>query len=107
MKIKKAWLLSTDGGAVRLTSLEGKELSLQTMYPFVGATCSTIEHVGLEKGVDMWVDEDGIGKELEYNQTATDAYRKAFPGVPDLHIVGNAIITDNTKAGNYLDKLYV
>lgn len=106
MKVKKAWFIGTDGTVRQLTELEGKELSLKAMYPIIG--CDIVEHVGLKKGVDMWVDEEGLLKgEFVINQKATLLYQGAypdsiFPPVEELVIVGNAIVTDNTKAGDYL-----
>lgn len=106
MKIKKCWLVSVDGSVTRLTKFENKELSLKDMYATIG--CQMIEHVGLKKGVDMWVDEEGllISNPI-MNHKATALYREAyknsvFLSSSELAIFGNAIITDNTKAGDYL-----
>lgn len=103
MKIKKAWYLGADYEMKRLFELEGKELSLKAMYPIIG--CTTVEHVGLGKGVDMWVDEEGLLKGYPVqNMRATEKYRAAYPQIAREHlaIFGNAIITDNTKAGDYI-----
>lgn len=105
MKVKKAWLIDFDGAVKQLPELEGKEISLKAMYPIVGNGCHIIEHVGLKKGVDMWVDEEGLLKENVINRYATALYRNAYPNVPDpseLVIVGRAIVTDNTKAGDFI-----
>lgn len=104
MKVSKAYYVGTSGSVLRLESLEGKELSLKAMYKFIGPDCHTIEHVGLKKGVDMWVDENGLaGEDIIINKKATQIYRDAYPHIaPDaLFIVGNVIITDNTKAGAF------
>jgi hypothetical protein len=104
MKVKKAWLIDFYG-IERLPQLEGKELSLKAMYPIVGNGCHTIEHVGLKKGVDMWVDEEGLLKDGNViNRIATGMYRAAYPHVDpaELGIVGRAIVTDNTKKGDYI-----
>lgn len=105
MKVKKAFLIDLYG-IKRLPELEGKELSLRDMYPIVGNECRTIEHVGLKKGVDMWVDEDGLGKDNVLNRIATAMYRRAYSpnifDVSELAIVGRAIVTDNTKAGDFI-----
>ncbi len=56
----------------------------------------------------MWVDEEGLLKnDFVINQKATLLYQGAypdsiFPPVEELIIVGNAIVTDNTKAGNFM-----
>jgi len=94
MKIKKAWLIDTSGNITRIPSIEGKEMDFQTMYPLI--KCDTIEHVALKKGVDMWVDEEGLLKPNTVNQKAS--YLCSY----DPQIVGNVIVTDNTKAGDYL-----
>lgn len=102
MEIKKAWLVAVDG-IKRLPELEGKEMDFQTMYPIID--CTTIEHVGLKKGVDMWCDEEGLLKnDFVVNQMASVFYRKAYPHIDpeQLGIVGRAIITDNTKEGNFI-----
>jgi hypothetical protein len=76
------------------------------MYSTIG--CSCIEHVSLKKGVDMWIDEEGLLiDEPLLNHRATALYRAAykdcvFPKPEELAIFGKAIITDNTKAGEYL-----
>ncbi len=103
MKIKKAFFVGTNGVIRRLESLEGKEMSFKEMYPIIG--CDTIEHVGLKKGVDMWCDEEGLMKnDAVLNQNASLMYQAAYPHIDpkELGIVGNAIVTDNTKAGDYL-----
>ncbi len=100
MKTKKAWLVKVGGEVTRLPQIEGKELKLSECYPIIG--CSTIEHVGLKKGVDMWIDEEGLFKNPPVlNWIATDLYRKAYPKIDpkELVIVGDVIITDNTKKG--------
>lgn len=106
MKTKKVWFVGVNGEVKRLTELEGKELSLRTMYPFIGNDCHTIEHVALKKGVDMWVDEEGLLKENFFNARASRYYREAYPHVDpeEIGIVGNAIITDNTKAGTFIER---
>lgn len=106
MKTKKAWFVDMAGRVTRLPELEGKELKLSSMYEKID--CSTIEHVALKKGVDMWIDEEGLMKDLTFvNEKATAMYREAhkdnhFVDLEQLVIVGNAIITDNTKAGDYI-----
>ncbi len=105
MKVKKAWLIEVSGKVTHLTQLEGKEMSFATMYPLIG--CSTIEHVGLGKGVDMWCDEEGLMTyEPVLNPLATFLMRRAYPHVDpsDIGIVGNVIVTDNTKAGEFISK---
>jgi len=85
-----------------LPELQGKELEFKNMYHLI--PCSTIEHVGLKKGVDLWFDEEGMFKNPILNSIATKFYRQAYPHIPaeDLGIVGNAILTDNTKAGDFI-----
>lgn len=106
MKIKKAWFVGVNGTVRQLTELEGQELSLKAMYPIIG--CDIVEHVGLKKGVDMWVDEEGLSKnDFIVNKKATEIYQAAYPNsivppVGELIIVGNVIITDNTKAGDFM-----
>lgn len=107
MKIKKALFIGHDNEIKNLSGLENKELSLKEMYPIIG--CSTIEHVGLGKGVDMWIDEEGLLKsEVIVNTIATRAYRNAYPHIDpqELVIVGNVIITDNTKESDYFNNLF-
>jgi hypothetical protein len=103
MKIKKAYLLTIDGLIRRLPELENKEMMLDDMYRIID--CHTIEHVGLKKGIDLWIDEEGLFQEFpRINPIATKFYREANPLVPfqELGIVGNAILTDNTRAGNFI-----
>lgn len=104
MKIKQAYLVEVGGTITRLPDLEGKELKLATMYPLI--SCDTIEHVGLGRGVDMWVDENGLFSGRGENHVASEMYRDAYPHIPrqELGIVGAVIVTDNTKAGNYIKK---
>lgn len=108
MKIKKTYFVGVDGSIRRTPELEQKELELSVLYPIIG--CTTVEHVGLKKGVDMWIDEEGLLKnDWKLNEKATAMYKDCFPFVSEeakreLAIVGNAIITDNTKAGDYMDK---
>jgi len=107
MKIKKCWLVDLDGSVTRLSQFEGKELSLKDMYSTIG--CRTIEHIGLKKGVDMWIDEEGLLMDSPMmNKKATQMYRYAYKdnfmiNSKDLAIFGKVIITDNTKAGDYLN----
>jgi hypothetical protein len=98
MKIKRAWFLGVDGEIKALPELEGKECNIAKMYPIIG--CDLVEHVGLGKGVDMWVNEEGLYQDpLIMNTRATELYRKAYPLIDprELVIVGNVIVTDNTK----------
>ena len=107
MKTKKMFLIKTDGSITRLPQLEGKELSFSDMYPIIG--CTTIEHIGLKKEVDMWVDEEGLMKsDFVGNRLASKMYQEAYPHISpeDLGVVGNAIVTDNTKAGEYIVGTY-
>lgn len=102
MKIRKAWLLVPGEEPKRIESIEGKEMDFKTMYPLIG--CSTIEHVGLGKGVDMWCDEEGLfASPAIINPRASKLYQNAFPHIDprELGIVGTAIVTDNTKAGAF------
>lgn len=96
--------MSIDGSVRRLPQLEGKECKLQDMYSLIGNGCHIVEHVGLKKGVDMWVDEEGLLKENFLNPKATAYYRAAYPHIDprEIGVVGNAIITDNTKAGSFI-----
>lgn len=105
MKIKKAWFIPAGAGSTanRVNAIEDKEMDFDTMYPII--KCSTIEHVGLKKGVDMWCDEEGLLIDRPVcNIIATHLYRKAYPHVDpsELAIYGNVIITDNTKAGDFI-----
>lgn len=107
MKIKKAWLIDIEGAVTRLPQLENKELSLKDMYPIIGNRCHLVERVQLKKGVDMWVDEEGLLKENTQNNVATFLYRQVYAGVNnvdlnELLVVGNAIIIDNTKTGDFI-----
>ncbi len=105
MKAKKVWFIEANGSKpVALPTLEGKEVTFKELYPIIG--CSTIEHVGLKKGVDMWCDEKGLLIDNPtFNPEATRLYRAAYPHIaPDeLAIFGNVIITDNTKAGTFIN----
>lgn len=97
MKTKRAWFVGFDGQIKRLPEIEGKELNFKDLYPIIG--CDLIEHVGIHKGVDMWVDEEGLLKDnFVVNQKATALYQVAYNS-KELGIVGNVIITDNTKEG--------
>lgn len=105
-KVKKAWFIGTDGERYRLPQFEGREVPLREMYPIIGNGCSIVQLVVLKKGVDMWCDEEGLLKaSFEENGEASELYRKAL-NRPDLGpewstIVGNAIVIDNTKAGDF------
>lgn len=110
MKVKKAWFVPQRGGGqpYRLMEIEGEELSLAALYPFIGNECRTVERVALKKGVDMWVDEEGLLKENAYNPIGSFLYQKAykdavFPNPEELGVVGNAIIIDNTKEGHFME----
>lgn len=104
MKVKKAFFVPIYGKVRQLTELENKELSLSAMYPIIGNDCHIAQLVRLKKGVDMWVDEEGLLKENVLNLKATILYQRAYPDVDpvDLAIVGNAIIVDNTKKGDFM-----
>ncbi len=105
MRAKKVWFIPATPNVVNpLPELENKEISFKELYPIIG--CSTIEHVGLKKGVDMWCDEKGLLIDNPtFNPEATRLYRAAYPHIaPDeLAIFGNVIITDNTKAGTFIN----
>lgn len=98
MKIKRAYFIGYDGLVKTLPSIEGKELDLKDLYILIGNDCSMIEHVSIKKGVDMWVDEEGLLKKNWLNKKATLLYQDAYKN-KELGIVGNAILTDNTKDG--------
>jgi hypothetical protein len=112
MKVKKAWLVSVDGTPLSpLTELEGKELSLKDMYPIIGNGCDIVQMVQLDKGVTMWVDEEGLLKDnVVKNEFATKLFNQKYALNNMLldgdensgTIVGNAIIIDNTKAGKFI-----
>lgn len=92
-------------GSVKQIYPEKKDFTLQEMYKIIG--CELVEMVQLSKGVEMWVDEEGLLKEHPIENTvATAYYRKAYPHAdPDeLLIVGNAIIQDKTKAQAFFFK---
>ena len=102
MKVKKAWHVDVYGApTVRIKELEGKELSLAKIYPFIGNNCHVVERVSLKKGVDMWVDEEGLLKGNSINRKATKFYQKAYDSL-EVGIVGNAVIIDNTKDGDFI-----
>jgi len=104
MKIKKAYLID-ERSITRQPQLEGKELDLEVLYPLV--ECHIIEHVGLKKGVDLWVDEEGLLKPNFINRIASKMYQGAYPHVKEeLGIAGRAILTDNTKKGDYIENCY-
>ncbi len=104
MKVKRAYKVDVNGSITPLKDVEGKELSFKEMYPIIG--CGTIEHVGLGKGIDMWIDEEGLLGPWVGNMKATQMYRDAYPHIDpkELFIVGTAIITDNTAKGGYIEK---
>jgi len=105
-KVKKAWFIGVDGERYRLPQFEGRDVSLREMYPIIGNGCSIAQLVHLKNGVEMWCDEEGLLKSnIEENGEASALYKKAL-NRPDLGpewttIVGNAIVIDNTKAGNF------
>lgn len=112
-KIKKAWLIPMQGGSKameRIGELENKELSLKDLYSLIGNGCHTVERVVLSKGVEMWVDEEGLLKQNAINPIATFLYQRAWSigrGIKikelrDIGVVGTAILIDNTKAGDYI-----
>lgn len=101
MKIKKAYLID-EKSITRQPQLEGKELDFESLYPII--ECQMIEHVGLKKGVDLWVDEEGLMKPNFINRIASKMYQNAYPHVKEeLGIAGRAILIDNTKKGDYAD----
>lgn len=114
MKVKKAWFVPVSGNSkdfVRLPQLEGKELSFKDMYPIIGNGCHIVERVALTKGVDMWVDEEGLLKANPViNGMGTFLYQHEFSNghginpamLAQLGVVGNAIIIDNTAKGEYI-----
>lgn len=104
MKIKKAFLVKVSGEIERQPQIENKEISLKEMYSIIG--CEVVEHVKLKQGVSMWCDEEGLYRNPQINKVATKFYRGAYPNAlfpGELTIVGNVIITDNTKAGNFIN----
>lgn len=110
MKVKKAFLIGFGDEITHLPQLEGKELSLKDLYPLIGNHCHLVERVALKKGVDLWVDEEGLLKANYINEFATGLYQAAHPngvfpgeGAEVLKVVGKAVLIDNTKAGNFLN----
>lgn len=57
-----------------------------------------IECVGLNYGIDMWVNEDGIALNLPYNASATAIYWTNF-GFMSGQIFGNVIFTSSDDEG--------
>ncbi len=109
MKAKRAYRITTNGKITRLSELEGKEITLKSMYSLID--CHTIEHIGLKKGVDMWIDENGKLEGLEINPIATRYFHScpqfapalyAQAGIPVDFVVGTVIVTDNTKEGGFI-----
>ena len=98
-------LINAETGIVQ--EIEGKKtghLPIQVMYDLIG--CDMVEHLGLVKGVHLWVDEEGRLKNgAIVNEKATEYFNKAFPKDKFIYpggvttIVGNAIIEDMTKDG--------
>ena len=106
----KAILVKTDGTVTPVQPKNGTQFSLEEMYSLIG--CGTVEHIELAKGVHMWIDENGKLTGEAFNKLATDyfhkseyfkpeLYRKA--GLPVDYVVGNVILEDRTKAGNYIE----
>lgn len=113
MKVKKAWLIPLYGGSKavkRIAALEGKELQLKDLYPIIGNKCHTVERVLIKKGVEMWVDEEGLLKANAVNPIATFLYQHAYSTgrgirpaeLADIGVVGTAVLIDNTKNGDYI-----
>lgn len=105
-KIKRAYSIAPNGTIQPLLELEGKELALKDLYPLIGNRCHTVERVALKKGVELWVDEEGLLKENTINITATGMYRDAYKHIDprELGVVGTAILVDNTKEGGYMEE---
>lgn len=97
--VKKAWFIGDNTITMSLPGLEGRPAALKDMYPIIGNGCHTVELVQLKKGVEMWVDEEGLLKENTLNHLASH-----MAGRP---IVGNAIVIDNTKSGDYIPNAYL
>lgn len=113
-KTKKAWLIPLNGGShamKRINELEGKELKLADLYPIIGNGCHTVERVLLSKGVELWVDEEGLLKQpLVINPIATFLYQHSYATgrgispkeLSDIGVVGTAVLIDNTTKGDYI-----
>ncbi len=114
-KTKKAWIIPLYGGndaMKRIPALEGKELKLADLYPIIGNGCHTVERVLLSKGVELWVDEEGLLKEpRKVNPIATFLYQHAYATgrgispkeLSEIGVVGTAILIDNSAKGYIIE----
>ena len=58
-----------------------------------------LECVRLDKNIDMWVNENGIAENLDYNATATAIYWTSF-GFMSGQIFGNVVFTSSNDEGD-------
>lgn len=83
-----AVLLNTSGGRDNVTPINGKFFSLRELQKYVGGY---IERIDLNNGCAMYVDEEGLLKNLPYNRNATSALEKAGIILGN-YIAGNAVV---------------
>lgn len=57
MRTTKGYLIAVDGTS-REVEVPAKNARLQMMYAELG--CSTVEMIGLDDGLDVWVDDEGM-----------------------------------------------
>lgn len=86
----KAQLFIPTGEVREVAPANGTDFTLEELQALV-ATGGFVEHVSLRDGRSMWVDEDGIEKELLPNQQASELYWQAG-GMPGWFIRGNALV---------------
>jgi len=87
----KAILIDVEAKEVREIEVDGK---LDSMYASLG--CELVECVRLAKGVDLWVDEEGLCKSL------TKGFMLKGAEQP---IMGNGLILGNTRGGDSADAI--
>ena len=86
--IVMAVLLNTSGGRDNVTPINGNFFSLRELQKYVGGY---IERIDLNNGCAMYVDEEGLFKNLPCNRNATMALEKAGI-IHGNYIVGNAVV---------------
>lgn len=81
-------LIKPTGIQQRITPANGKAFSLRELQLHIGGY---IERIELNNGCAMYVDEEGVLKNLPYNHAATEFLEKAL-ATPCACIRGNAVV---------------
>lgn len=88
----RAIKITHDGAVSRVTlHQDGDSSTLQAMYEQI--ECHTVDCIGLDQDMDMWIDDEGKFVEPpQVNKLATVLFRAVFKDTMDW-IAGNVLIT--------------